>query len=99
MTQNKAGKLAAIRPMARFVGVSLRDLVVTSAPIILITLAAIWAAYYFVRPAPPDTIVITSGPPGSNFMLTAEKYRKILARKGIKLKVLPSEGSLDNLRK
>ena len=99
MTQNKVAKLAAIRPMARFVGVSLRDLVVTSAPIILLTLAAICAAYWFVRPAPPDTITITSGPPGSNFLLTAQKYQKYLARKGIKLRVLTSEGSLDNLRR
>jgi TRAP transporter TAXI family solute receptor len=98
MTQKKNTRgIAAIRPMARFVGVSLRDLVVTSAPIILVTLAVIWAAYWFVRPAPPDTITITSGPPGSTYMLTAEKYQKILARDGVKLKVLPSAGSLDNL--
>jgi TRAP-type uncharacterized transport system substrate-binding protein len=95
--KNKTRGLAAIRPMARFVGVSLRDLAVTSAPIILVTLAVIWAAYWFVRPAPPDTITITSGPPGSTYMLTAEKYRKILARDGVKLKVLPSAGSLENL--
>jgi TRAP-type uncharacterized transport system substrate-binding protein len=97
MAENKVRSIASIRPMARFVGVSLRDLMVTSAPIILITLVAIWAAYWFVRPAPPDTITITSGPPGSTFLLTAEKYRKVLARDGVKLKVLPSAGSLDNL--
>jgi len=99
MTQQNVRNLASIRPMARFVGISLRDLVVTSAPVILITLVAIGAAYWFVRPAPPDTITITSGPPGSNFLLTAQKYQKYLAKKGIKLKVLSSEGSLDNLRK
>ena len=99
MAQNKVRNLASIRPMARFVGISLRDLVVTSAPIIIVTLVVIWAAYWFVRPAPPDTITITSGPPGSNFLLTAEKYRKILQRSGVKLKVLPSGGSLDNLKR
>jgi hypothetical protein len=52
-----------------------------------------------VRPAPPDTITIASGPVGSTFRLTAEKYRKILARNGVKLEILPSEGSLDNLKK
>jgi len=99
MPQDKVRNLASIRPMARFVGISLRDLVVTSAPIVLITLAAIFAAYWYVRPAPPNTITITSGPAGSNFLLTAQKYQKYLARKGIKLKVLPSEGSLDNLKR
>ena len=85
--------------MARFVGISIRDLLVTTAPFLLVTLAVIWAAYWFVRPAPPDTITITSGPQGSSFLLTAEKYRKILARNGVKLKVLTSGGSLDNLRR
>lgn len=99
MTQHKVRSLAAIRPMARFVGISLRDLVVTSAPIIIITAVAIGAAYYFVRPAPPDSITISSGPTGSNFRLTAEKYRKILARDGVRLNVISSEGSLDNLKK
>jgi len=99
MTQKNIRSLAAFRPMARFVGISLRDLLVTSAPLVLLTLVAIWAAYWFVRPAPPDTITITSGPQGSNFLLTAEKYRKILAKNGVKLKVLPSGGSLDNLKR
>ena len=97
--KNNTRKFASFRPLARFAGISLRDLVVTSAPIILLTLVVIWAAYWFVRPAPPDTITITSGPQGSNFLLTAEKYRKYLALKGIKLKILPSGGSLDNLKR
>lgn len=99
MAQNRFKELASIRPVARFIGISLRDLLVTSAPLLLLTLAAIWAAYLFVRPAPPDTITISSGPQGSTFLLTAEKYRKILARSGVKLKVITSEGSLENLRR
>jgi hypothetical protein len=62
-------------------------IVVTVGPLILITVGAIGAAYWFVRPAPPNTITITSGPNGSTFRLTAEKYRKILARNGVKLRV------------
>ncbi|HEY6873795.1 MAG TPA: TAXI family TRAP transporter solute-binding subunit [Geobacteraceae bacterium] len=92
-------KIAAMRPLARFAGISLRDLVVTAGPLILLTVAVIGAAYWLVRPAPPDTITITSGPDGSTFRLSAEKYRKILARNGVKLQILPSEGSLDNLKR
>ena len=84
MAKNKFRELAAVRPVARFVGISVRDLVVTSAPMVLLTLAVILAAYLFVRPAPPDTITITSGPQGSGFLLTAQKYQKILARSGVK---------------
>lgn len=88
-----------VRPLARFFELSTRDLLVSIGPLFLITAIAIGVAYWYVRPAPPGTITITSGPPGSVFQLTAEKYRKILARNGVKLKILPSEGSLDNLKK
>lgn len=99
MAQNNIRKIASIRPLARFAGVSPRDLLFTIGPLVLLTAIVIGAAYWFLRPAPPDTITITSGPNGSSFRLTAEKYRKILARNGVKLNILPSEGSLDNLRK
>jgi TRAP transporter TAXI family solute receptor len=100
MTQlNNVRKIASIRPLARFAGISLRDLAVTAGPMILVTVIVIGVAYWFVRPAPPDTITITSGPTGSTFRLNAEKYRKILARNGVKLQILPSEGSLENLKR
>jgi len=99
MTQNRVRKFASIRPLARFSGISLRDLAVTIGPLVLLTAAAIVATYWFVRPAPPGAITIISGPAGSTFRLTAEKYRRILARNGVKLQILASEGSLENLRK
>lgn len=99
MREKKMVNMAAIRPVARLVGVSVRDLVVTAGPVLAVTLAAIVAAYFFVRPAPPNSITITSGPPGSNFLLTAQKYQKILARNGVKLKILTSQGSLENLQR
>jgi len=97
--QKNVSSIASTRPLARFVGISLRDLLVTAGPLILITIAAIGAAYWYMRPAPPDIITITSGPAGSTFLLTAEKYRKILARNGVKLQILPSAGSLENLKR
>jgi len=89
---------AMLRPLARFSGISLRDLAVSIGPILLLTAIVIGAAFWFIRPAPPDTITIAGGPRGSTFRVTAEKYRTILARKGVKLQILPSEGSLDSLR-
>jgi TRAP transporter TAXI family solute receptor len=90
---------ASFRGLARFSVISFRDLAVSAGPLLLITAIVIVAAYLYVRPAPPDTITIISGPPGSVFQRTAEKYRKILARNGVKLRILPSEGALENLKK
>jgi TRAP-type uncharacterized transport system substrate-binding protein len=57
------------------------------------------AIFLFFYLAPPNTIIITSGPEGSTFRLTAEKYAKILQRSGVTLRILPSEGSVDNIKR
>jgi TRAP-type uncharacterized transport system substrate-binding protein len=57
------------------------------------------AVFWFIHSAPPRTLTITSGPPGSSFEQTAEKYRLKLARNGVTLKILPSQGSLENLQR
>ncbi len=79
--------------------VSWRDLALTLGPILLLSVAAIWIAFRFVRPAPPDTIIITAGPPGSTYLASAERYRSILARNGVTLQVLQSQGALENLKR
>ena len=99
MTEKKKNNIVSIRPLARFSEISFRDLAITVGPLVLITAMIIVTAYWYVRPAPPDTVTIISGPTDSVFQRTAEKYRKILARNGVKLRILPSEGSLDNLKK
>jgi TRAP transporter TAXI family solute receptor len=91
--------LAAMRPVSRLMRISLRDLAVTVLPVMLLTAIGILAAYKFMEPAPPNTLTITTGPKGSIFRLNAEKYKKVLAEKGIKLKILTSRGSLENLNR
>ena len=73
------------------------DLAHTLGPILLASAAAIWLALHFVRPAPPRTLTMSGGPKGSSFQTIAERYRSILAENGIDLKIIPSEGSLQNL--
>ncbi len=70
-----------------------------SACVIVSAIAIAVAAFWFFYSAPPTTIVITSGPKGSIFEMNAEKYAKILAKNGVKLKILPSDGSVENLNR
>ena len=84
---------------ARIVGISWRDLTLSVLPIVLVVAIVIWGALRFIHPAPPDTIIMSSGPDGSSFQLNAERYAKILARNGVKLQILPSQGSLQNLQR
>jgi TRAP-type uncharacterized transport system substrate-binding protein len=73
---------------------------VFSMAIILISgLVLAIAILIFMSFAAPNTITIASGPKGSVFYKNAEKYKKILAREGVTLKILPSEGAVDNFKK
>jgi hypothetical protein len=78
---------------------SFRDLAVTFGPLVVIVLVAVWIAFRYVRPAPPRTLVMTSGAEGSSLQVQAERYRAALAKQGVTLKVLPSQGSLENLKR
>src|SRR3954468_24770441 len=65
--------------------------------ILFIVLVTVSAAFWFVKSAPPSHIIITTGPVGSLFQTNAEKYRVILARNHVKLTIVPSHGSMENL--
>jgi hypothetical protein len=60
-------------------------------------LLVVLSVVFFIRSAPPTTLTISSGPEGSIIHGTALKYQEALARKGIKVTVLPSNGSYENL--
>jgi TRAP-type uncharacterized transport system substrate-binding protein len=75
------------------------DLAQTLGPVLLVSAIVVVCALHFVRPAPPKTLTIASGAAGSRFESVAQKYQKILARNGITLKILNTEGSLDNLHR
>jgi TRAP-type uncharacterized transport system substrate-binding protein len=99
MAQDDNRKRGLIRIPASISRISWRDLAASLGPIVLLSAAAIGVALYFVRPAPPDTIRLTSGPDGSSFRRFADQYAKILAKNGIHLEILPSRGALENLQR
>lgn len=63
-----------------------------------ITLVSLLLIYHFVRPIPPNTLTMTTGMEGGSFVVFAERYRQVLARDGIRVKLLPSSGVVENLR-
>jgi TRAP transporter TAXI family solute receptor len=66
------------------------------ASILIVLVLGIFLFFYL---APPNTITIISGPEGSTFRRTAERYAKILQRNGVTLRILPSEGSVENIKR
>lgn len=68
--------------------------------IILVTISAIAVGMFvYVNASAPTSITITSGPAGSSFARNAERYKQILAREGVAVHILPSEGSVENFKR
>ena len=95
--QSRRRRGPKLRLPLRITTISWWDLAHTLGPILAASAFAIWLALHFVRPLPPSTLVMSSGPKGSSFERDAERYRAILAEKGVTLKIVPSAGSLQNL--
>ncbi|MBI5900544.1 MAG: C4-dicarboxylate ABC transporter substrate-binding protein [Rhodocyclales bacterium] len=94
-----APKILLLRAWSRLNNFFGRGLVISVGSILLIGIAVALAAFLFLNTAAPRTLTITSGPAGSSFQRTAERYQKILERDGVTLKILPSDGSADNLKR
>ncbi len=78
---------------------SWRDLAVGVWPLVILTIIAFIVTLRFVSPAPPHKLTMVTGPADSTFARVGERYKKILAREGITLTLLPSQGSVDNLNR
>jgi len=68
-------------------------------PLLLVALIIFGIAYHFVLPTPPGTLVMTTGVQGRTYAALGERYREILARSHVHLKLLPSSGAVENLRR
>jgi TRAP transporter TAXI family solute receptor len=79
--------------------VSIRDLLATAWPIVLITAIGFVVAYQFVEPAPPRHMTITTGSESGAYYTYARRYAELLAANGITLEVRTSAGSLQNLER
>ncbi|WP_338867693.1 TAXI family TRAP transporter solute-binding subunit [Myxococcus stipitatus] len=74
-----------------------RDLWLTLAPAVLLLGAAFVAAFHFIKPAPPKTLVLAMSPDEGGFRYYARKYQDFLARHGVTLELRSTKGSIDNV--
>jgi TRAP-type uncharacterized transport system substrate-binding protein len=77
------------------------DLLRTRFGIALLALTAVvllWTLIVVLRPLPGRELTMATGAPGSEFARVGEKYREILARDGVRLHLLTTEGAVENSR-
>jgi len=76
-----------------------RDKLKIYLPAVALTLAAFLVAYQFVDPAPPSTITWSAGEKGGAYYAYAERYRDFLAQQGVRVEILESAGSVENVKR
>ncbi len=81
----------------RYTLLSLRDLAVSIGPFAMLTVLLLALAYWWLDPNPPKRVVLATGPAQSAYDEFGKRYADALARYGIAVELLPSEGSSDNL--
>ncbi len=79
--------------------ISLRDLLATVWPLVLITIAGFVVAYQFVQPAPPRHMSISAGTETGVYYAYAKRYATHLVAKGVSLDVRSSVGAHENLQR
>ena len=77
---------------------SIRDLLVSAGPVLLLALGLLVAAYWWLQPQPPKTVRLATGPEGSAYAAFGRRYVQALAREGITVQLIATEGSVANLR-
>jgi TRAP transporter TAXI family solute receptor len=76
---------------------SIIDLLRIAGPATAVAIAGFVLAYQFVDPAPPSHFTIASGGASGAYSRFAQHYKVLLARQGITVDVLQTQGSVENL--
>jgi hypothetical protein len=82
----------------RYTLVSLREMLVSAGPFVVIAIGALVLAYLWLDPNPPKHVKLAIGPAQSAYEEFGKRYKKALAVNGIDVQLVPSAGSAENLR-
>ena len=89
-----------VQPMSktiRYTLLSIRDLVVSFGPFILLALTLLALAYWWLDPNPPKRVTLATGPAQSAYEEFGKRYVKALQTNGIAVELIVTQGSAANL--
>jgi TRAP-type uncharacterized transport system substrate-binding protein len=76
---------------------SVRDLLVTAGPFVVLALVLLVVAYWLLDPTPPRRLVMATGTERGAYAEFGAQYAKLLARQGIQVELRHTQGSVENL--
>ena len=71
---------------------SLWDLTLTAGPVVLIAIAILAFAYWWLDPTPPRTLRLATGPAQSAYAEFGSRYATALEAHGVKVVQIPTAG-------
>ncbi|RZI85199.1 MAG: C4-dicarboxylate ABC transporter substrate-binding protein [Rubrivivax sp.] len=77
---------------------SLRDMLASVGPVLLLAISLVAGAYWWLDPQPPRTVTLATGPAGSAYAQFGQRYAEALAREGIRVQLLATDGPGANLQ-
>jgi TRAP transporter TAXI family solute receptor len=82
----------------RYTLVSIREMLVSAGPLVIIAIAALVLTYVWLDPNPPKSVRLATGPAQGAYDEFGKRYKKALAANHIDVVLIPSNGSAENLR-
>ena len=89
----------AMSKIRKFTQFSFRDLVAAAGPTVLIIAGLCLLAYFLVDPTPPRNVTLATGQENSAYEELGKKYAALLSKQGIKVTLVRSLGSQENLQR
>lgn len=77
---------------------SVRDILISGGPVLLLAVGLLALAYWWLNPNPPKRVTLATGAPQSAYEEFGKRYQQALKRYNIEVVLVPSEGSPANLR-
>lgn len=69
-----------------------------SIPVILLIIASFYTATQFIKPSPKKEITIATGSKHGEYYQTALKYKELLEKEKVKVNIINSSGSIENIQ-
>ena len=82
----------------RYTLLSIREMITSAAPFVLLSVALLALAYRWLDPTPPKHVTLATGPAQSAYDEFGKRYAEVMATYGVQVQLRPSEGSSQNLQ-
>jgi TRAP-type uncharacterized transport system substrate-binding protein len=89
--------MTAMRDNVRGTLLSVRDLIATAAPFVFLTAALLFAAYLWLDPTPPRTVVLATGQDQGGYAEFGKRYVQLLKESGVAVQLRKTAGAAENI--